>query len=114
MWMTVLLPLGSAAAYVVATYVMKQWDGIGSLKAAIFVAAALAGAVFLETEALRRARFAYVAIVILGFESSLVLLCGWLLLHEGYVFRQVLGLSLIVIGVAITHLAPGAIGTNAR
>jgi multidrug transporter EmrE-like cation transporter len=108
MGITVLLSLGSAAGYVVATFVMKHWDAIGSAKAAVFVAAALAGAVLLETEALRQARFAYVAIVILGFESSLALLCGWILLRESYAFHQVLGLLLIVAGVAITRWASGA------
>lgn len=70
----VLLSLGSAACYVLATLVIKRWDAIGNIQALVFVTAALAGAVFLETEALRRARLGYVFIVILGFEASLALL----------------------------------------
>jgi multidrug transporter EmrE-like cation transporter len=102
-----LLSLGSAAGYVAATFVMKHWDTIGGAKAAIFIGAALAGAVFLETEALRQARFAYVAIIILGFESSMVLLTGWFLLREAYAPREIVGLLLIVAGVALTRLSAG-------
>jgi multidrug transporter EmrE-like cation transporter len=107
MGITVLLSLGSAAGYVAATFVMKYWDAIGGAKAAVLVCLALAGAVFLETEALRQARFAYVAIIILGFESSLALLSGWILLREAYALREILGLLLIIAGVAIMRLGAG-------
>jgi multidrug transporter EmrE-like cation transporter len=104
----VLWSLGSAACYVLATFIMKRWDAIGNVQAVIFVAVTLAGAVLLETEALRQARLAYVFILILGFETSLAMLCGWLLLREAYVLREVLGLPLIIAGVAITRL-PSAV-----
>jgi multidrug transporter EmrE-like cation transporter len=102
------LSLGSAACYVLATLVMKRWDAIGGVPAALLVAAVLSGAVLLETEALRQARLGFVLIVILGFEASLALLCGWLLLRESYSLLGILGLLLIIAGVAIIHLAPAA------
>jgi multidrug transporter EmrE-like cation transporter len=102
------LSLGSAACYVMATLVMKRWDAIGSIPGVVLIASALVAAVFLEIEALRRARLGFVFIVILGFEASLALLCGWLLLRESYAPVQFLGLLLIVAGVATTQLAPGA------
>jgi threonine/homoserine efflux transporter RhtA len=104
---TILLSLGSAAGYVAATVIMKYWDAIGGAKAVALIGVALAGAVFLETEALRQARFAYVAIIILGFESSLALLAGWILLREAYALREILGLILIVAGVAVTRAGAG-------
>lgn len=82
---------------------MKYWDVIGSLKAVLLIGLALAAAVLLETEALRQARFAYVAIIILGVESSLALVAGWVLLREAYALREMVGLLLIVAGVAITR-----------
>jgi multidrug transporter EmrE-like cation transporter len=104
---TILLSLGSSSGYVAATFVMKYWDAIGTAKAAAFVGLALAGAVFLETEALRQARFAYVAIVILGFESALALMTGWVLLRETYALGEIFGLALIIAGVAITRVGAG-------
>jgi multidrug transporter EmrE-like cation transporter len=101
---TILLSIGSASGYVAATFVMKYWDVIGGAKAAMLVGVALAAAVFLETEALRQARFAYVAIVILGIESSLALVAGWVLLREAYALREIFGLLLIVAGVAIMRV----------
>ena len=80
----ILLSIGSATGYVTATFIMKYWDVIGSLKAILLIGLALAAAVLLETEALRQARFAYVAIIILGVESSLALVAGWVLLREAY------------------------------
>lgn len=99
----ILLSIGSATGYVTATFIMKYWDVIGSLKAILLIGLALAAAVLLETEALRQARFAYVAIIILGVESSLALVAGWVLLREAYALREMVGLLLIVAGVAITR-----------
>lgn len=99
----ILLSIGSATGYVTATFIMKYWDVIGSLKAVLLIGLALAAAVLLETEALRQARFAYVAIIILGVESSLALVAGWVLLREAYALREMVGLLLIVAGVAITR-----------
>ena len=100
----VLWSLGSAVCYVLATFIMKRWDAIGNVQAVILVAVTLAGAVFLETEALRQARLAYVFILILGFETSLAMLCGWFVLREAYALREMLGLALIIAGVTITRL----------
>ena len=85
------------------TVAMKYWDAIGNGNAAVLVAIALAAAVFLETEALRQARLGHVLIVILGFETCLALLCAWFLLHETYALHEILGLALIILGVAVAH-----------
>lgn len=102
----VLLSLGSAACYVLATIIMKRWGAIGNVEAVVLVTVALAAAVFLETEALRQARLGHVLIVILGFETCLALLCAWFLLREAYAPHEVLGLALIILGVAVAHLTP--------
>ena len=104
MTMMLLWSIGSAVCYVLATLVMKRWDAMGNVQAAILVTAALAGAVLLETQALRQAQLGYVVIIILAFETALALLCGWMLLQESYAIREVIGLVLIVSGVAITRL----------
>jgi multidrug transporter EmrE-like cation transporter len=62
------------------------------------------GHALLETEALRHARLSHVFIMILGFEASLALLCGWLLFHESYALLEIIGVLLIVVGAAMTRL----------
>jgi multidrug transporter EmrE-like cation transporter len=104
MSLIVLLSLGSAACYVLATVAMKRWDAIGVFWALCLIAAALTGAVLLGIEALRHARLSHVFIMILGFEASLALLCGWLFFHESYAFLEIMRLLLIVVGVAMTRL----------
>ncbi|HWM31465.1 MAG TPA: hypothetical protein VNO69_07185 [Methyloceanibacter sp.] len=104
MTMMLLWSIGSAVCYVLATLVMKRWDAMGNVQAAILVTAALAGAVLLETQALRQAQLGYVVIIILAFETALALLCGWMLLQESYALREAIGLLLIIAGVAITRL----------
>jgi drug/metabolite transporter (DMT)-like permease len=108
MTMMLLWSLGSAVCYVLAAFVMKRWDAMGNVQAAILVTAALAGAVLLETQALREAQLSYVVIIILAFEAALALLCGWILLQESYAIREAIGLVLIASGVAITRL-PAAV-----
>ncbi len=109
MSLVVILSLDSAAGYALATVVMNYCDAIGNGNAAVLVAIALVAAVFLETEALRQAR---VLIVILGFETWLALLYAWFLLHETYAPHEVLGLALIILGVAVAHLTPTTGGTS--
>ncbi|NGO56172.1 hypothetical protein [Allomesorhizobium camelthorni] len=104
MSLIILLSLGSAACYVLATVAMKRWDAVGIFQASCLIAMALTGAVLLETEALRHARLSHVFIMILGFEASLALLCGWLFFHESYAFPEIMGLLLIVVGAAMTRL----------
>lgn len=100
------LSLGSAVAYVSATIVMKRWDAIGHVQSIVLVLIALGAAVALETEALRQARLGHIYVVILGFETCLTAVCAWLLLRETYAAHEVLGLGLVILGVAVTHAGP--------
>jgi multidrug transporter EmrE-like cation transporter len=105
--MTLFLAFSSALFYIVATYVMKQWSSLGSLTAVTLIIVTLGAAAICEILALRQERLGHIYVLILGIECVLVMVCTWYLLRESYAAHELLGLILIVAGIALVQLPSG-------
>lgn len=94
----------SAACYVGATVAMKYFDRLGSFRAWILIAATLAAAVFFETAALRAERFGMILLLILACECAIGLMLSWLWFGESYKLTEIVGFTLIVVGIGLVKI----------
>ena len=106
--MMFLLALGSAVFYVAATFVMKYWGSLGAASALLLIVITLGVAVLLEVIALREAKLGYLYVVILGIECVLAMAAACWILRESYSPQELMGVALIVVGLAVLHLPQGA------
>lgn len=97
----IILALGSAVFYVLATYAMKHWSNHVTLTAVAVIALALAGAVVCEIFALRIERLGYLYIAILGFECVIIAVVAIIVEGEVYATKELVGIASIVAGVAL-------------
>ena len=97
----------SAAFYVAAGAVMKVAGGLPFVLLLVPVLAALALAAWFESLALPASRFGMVALLILAFEV-LIAFGAAAALGERYSGRELLGLVVIVAGIAIVYDANAA------
>jgi multidrug transporter EmrE-like cation transporter len=101
--MALILSLISALGYCGAQVAMKYTDRVGVVPAGAAITVMLAGAVYFETAALRLDRVGMVLLMILAFECIIGLLLSWLWFREGYSNREMLGIALMVAGLALTR-----------
>jgi drug/metabolite transporter (DMT)-like permease len=100
--LTLIFSVISAAAYCGAQVAMKYTDRVGVVPAAVAIAIMLIGAAYFETAALRLDRLGMVILMIIAFECIAGLLLSWLWFRESYSHREMLGIALIVAGLALT------------
>ncbi len=101
---TLFLMLISAGAYVAATYFMKLWVSHHALWISALIVAALLVGVVCELIVLKDEKMGQVYLVIIGLECVLVAAFAKLALNESYSGTELIGLFLIVAGVAVLQL----------
>lgn len=96
-----LLTLISATGYVVAGYVMTLWGRVHVVPVVLLITVALVVAVVCEIIVLKNARMGQIYFLILGLECLLVAVFARLVLSESYTITELVGLAVIVFGIAI-------------
>lgn len=98
---TLFLALLAALFYVAAALILKTWAVLPVWLALAGIMAAFSGACVVEMEVLRRARFADVVVLIIAFEVVIAVMLSRPLLGEIYTGRDLVGLVVVVSGLAI-------------
>jgi multidrug transporter EmrE-like cation transporter len=100
--MSLLLSLISAAGYCGAQVAMKYTDRFGIVPVGAVIAVLLVCAAYFEIAALRLDRLGMVLLTIIAFECIMGSLLSWLWFRESYSNREMLGIALMVAGLALT------------
>lgn len=104
---TLLLCLLAAALYVIAAIFMKTLGAGSTAIGAIAALIALGLAAVVEIEILRSARLGAAMFFIIAFEVALTVVAAVLVFRESYTAREVAGLALIALGMAVVSWQTG-------
>lgn len=98
--MYLLMVLSAAAFFTVGGIYMKLSQGLSLLTPSVLVYFFFCAGASLQTLAMRKSDLGATYILVLGLEAVLALLFGVWLFKEHYSFLKLLGISLIVTGIA--------------
>ena len=98
---TLVLTTLSAFGYVIAGYFMTLWGRLHAVPVITLITVALIVAVVSEIIVLKNARMGQIYFIILGLECLLVAVFAKLFLSENYTVTELIGLAVIVFGIAI-------------
>jgi multidrug transporter EmrE-like cation transporter len=98
--MYLLMVLSAAALFTVGGIYMKLSQGLSLLTPSVLVYFFFCAGASLQTLAMRKSELGATYILVLGLEAVLALLFGVWLFKEHYSFLKLLGIGLIVTGIA--------------
>lgn len=101
--MPALLLLAAAATYTVAGIYMKLSVGLTRPLPSLLLFVAVIPGVALQAVAMRHLQLSVAVLLVLGLEAILAVVFGALLFHERAGWPKVLGVVLVVAGVAVLH-----------
>lgn len=90
----------AAVCYVSATFAMKTFSLNASIATAVMIFMLMAAGISVEIIAMGREQLGVLYVLILGLEVSLVVTVSVLLLGESYSAKEILGIMLIIAGIA--------------
>jgi multidrug transporter EmrE-like cation transporter len=102
-----LLAVLAALSFSVGGYFMKLSAGLTQLRPTLMVFGCFALGVCCQTVAMRGEEMAVTYIVILGLEAITAFLLSIVLLHEGSSIHKLVGIGLVLLGIAFLRLGKG-------
>jgi small multidrug resistance pump len=98
---TLLMAIGAALAYTIGGVCMKHSAGLSILAPSLLVYLCFGIGASIQTLLTSQSQLGLSYVLVLGLESILAVIFGALFFQEGYSWQSVLGIALVVAGVAI-------------
>lgn len=106
--LTLLLAGGAATFFVIANWIMKEYASAALPLVIPAAAIVLALGAVMETEALKLNRLGHIIVLILAFEIAGTVALSILIFGESYNAREILGVTVIGLGILIISSAASA------
>lgn len=97
----------AAFSFSIGGYFMKLSDGLTQLRPTLMVFACFAVGACCQTVAMRGEPMAVTYIIVLGLEAITALVLSIFLLHEGTSLPKLLGVGLVLLGIALLQMGKG-------